>query len=221
MPVPHADNPGMSWPVPVRIAWLVTSFTLTTLAFLNFIYLVEAAPSAPSTLPSAELHNPVPVPAVLSPEDKGEVAVICTLRDVQCVGEIRASVEHRPSIAYDLERPSVQTSAPIKKGAPAWMQERIDYAWSKGKDVDFVLMLEIENAGTWAVDKLSDMVGANGYRDKGICQVNIGWHPEVVSDPQFNNWKWQVDTCWKMYKGGVRFYGWDVRHRVKHLFVMK
>ena len=192
----------------VRVVWLFTSATLSLAVLLNLIYLVTPRAS------HAELAAAIPITGFPVAEDTA--ADPCTLSDVFCDNEVRPSVT--PS-GYErtLTRP---ISGVIKKGAPAWMQERIDYAWSKGNDLDFILMLEVENAGSWSVDKLSDLVGANGFRDKGICQVNIGWHPKVVNDPQFKDWKWQVDTCWKMYKGGVRFYGYDVRHRALPRFIL-
>lgn len=72
-------------------------------------------------------------------------------------------------------------------------------------DIDFLALLESEN-GLWSVDRKSNLVGANGYRDRGFCQINPGWHPEIFNDKRFFEPRWQIEQCYKLYKGGTRFW---------------
>lgn len=79
-------------------------------------------------------------------------------------------------------------------------------------DLDFLSTLEAEN-GNWTVDR----VGSTG--DIGFCQISPYWHPEIVNDPNFYDPHWQLDKCYEMYIGGVRFYGYDKREPLKDRFV--
>lgn len=72
-------------------------------------------------------------------------------------------------------------------------------------DLDFLALLEGEN-GLWTPDRKSKLVGSNGYRDVGYCQVNIGFHPEIYFDKRFKDPRWQLEQCYKLYKGGTKFY---------------
>lgn len=72
-------------------------------------------------------------------------------------------------------------------------------------DLDFLALLEGEN-GLWTPDRKSKIVGANGYRDVGYCQVNIGFHPEIYFDKRFKDPQWQLEQCYRLYKGGTKFY---------------
>lgn len=57
-------------------------------------------------------------------------------------------------------------------------------------------------------------VGANGYYDYGLCQINKGYHSKIVNDPRFfTDYKRQLDKCREKFKGGTRFYGFDVRYK--------
>ena len=142
----------------------------------------------------------------LDVQDIPESETICTLSVVVC------DSENLPHIDITTTRKEGEKRV-IRKGATQAIQNKIDYAWSISKDVDFIYTLDVENAGTWDVNILSEIVGANGYRDKGICQFNIGYHPKIVNDKRFSDYQWQIDQCWKHYKGGTRFYGYDVRSR--------
>lgn len=76
-----------------------------------------------------------------------------------------------------------------------------------GNDIDFLALLDAENA-LWTIDRPSGLVGNNGYRDYGFCQINKGYHKEIVNDERFfTDAKWQLEQCYKLYKGGTTFYG--------------
>jgi len=72
-------------------------------------------------------------------------------------------------------------------------------------------LLVAEN-GTINPDRVSDIVGANGYRDKGLCQINIGYHSHIVFDERFSDWKWQIEKCYELYENGTIFYGLKKYH---------
>lgn len=95
---------------------------------------------------------------------------------------------------------------PIHKGGPE-QQKAIDYAWEISKDPLFIYTLKAEN-GHITIDRRSDKIGKNGWYDYGYCQVNKGYHPKVVNDPRFfTDMKWQLDQCYRLFKGGTTFYG--------------
>lgn len=98
---------------------------------------------------------------------------------------------------------------PRKIGASSFQDEMIAYGWNISKDRDFIHLIEAESG--WVLDRVSYQVGANGHYDYGLCQINSGWHSDIVSDSRFqaNDWKWELDTCLKLYQGGTRFYGLD------------
>lgn len=97
-----------------------------------------------------------------------------------------------------------------KIGAPDWVNERVEYAYHvSGGSIEFVSTIESENS-EWTTDRLSNTSYLrNGKRwyDVGICQISQYYHPKVVADERFGDWKWQIDQCWKMFKGGTKFYG--------------
>lgn len=95
---------------------------------------------------------------------------------------------------------------PIHDGGPE-QQKVVDYAWAISHDKNFIYLLKAEN-GTFDPKRKSTWVGSNGYRDYGLCQINKGFHPEIVGDSRFfTDWKWQADQCYRLYKGGTVFYG--------------
>jgi hypothetical protein len=105
----------------------------------------------------------------------------------------------------------------LKNTHSVQQQEYIEYAWQISQDPTFLYLLKAEN-GTLDPTRKSDIIGANGYRDIGICQINIGYHPHIVHDTRFTDWKWQIQKCYELYKGGTRFYGLSNINKVKHHF---
>ena len=59
----------------------------------------------------------------------------------------------------------------------------------------------------WDYNRRSDIIGKNGYYDFGLCQINEGYHPEIVNDPNFSSVEFQLNKCLELYRGGTVFYG--------------
>ena len=87
-------------------------------------------------------------------------------------------------------------------------QQYVRYASKiSNNDLDFLATLEAEN-GLWTIDR----VGVTN--DRGFCQISPYYHSEITNDKRFlTDAHWQLDQCWKLYKGGTRFYGADHRHK--------
>jgi hypothetical protein len=79
------------------------------------------------------------------------------------------------------------------------------------------MLLTFIAEGDFDENKRSHIKGSNGAYDYGICQINAGYHKEIVSDPRFQDWHWQLEQCVKLYKGGTKFYGYKVRKAFKNL----
>ena len=91
----------------------------------------------------------------------------------------------------------------------------VNTAWELSQDLNFIALLHAEN-GKFTIDRVSDLVGSNGYRDVGYCQINIGFHPEIYYDKRFKtDMKWQLEQCLKLYTGGTKFYG-NIENSKKH-----
>ena len=68
-------------------------------------------------------------------------------------------------------------------------------------DLNFLALLDAESA-SWTIDRK----GVTG--DIGFCQTSPYYHPEITNDPRFlTDPEWQIAQCYRMYKGGVTFYG--------------
>ena len=68
--------------------------------------------------------------------------------------------------------------------------------------------MEAEN-GSWDHKRQSNYV-KNGIREQsyGFCQIHKYYHPEIVNNEKFfNDQEWQLQQCYKLYKGGTIFYG--------------
>lgn len=84
-------------------------------------------------------------------------------------------------------------------------------------DMDFILTLDKENAGSWNINKKSPK-NKNGTYDKGICQFNSDYYGHYYKDPQWKNAEWQVNKCYEHYTQwrklgiiGKRFFAWNTR----------
>lgn len=174
---------------------------MTTILFVCIC--VALSTSTDSKSASTQSTNPLETKTALaSTVVEGVDTHICELDSVECEGEANVPIKRKDV-------------SPVKIGASKEVQERVSYAWEISHDRDFLYTLEKENGGTWSTTITSST------NDVGICQINKTYHPKVVSDPRFKDWKWQLDTCWKMYKGNVRFYGYDVRYKVVNNFKWK
>jgi len=97
----------------------------------------------------------------------------------------------------------------------------INYAYYdvSNKDMDFVLTLKAEN--WWFNMYQQANARSNGKREdaRWLCQLHRNRHKNIVDDKRFwNSWKWQVEQCYKKYKGGTKFYWYYVRNKYKNLF---
>lgn len=74
-------------------------------------------------------------------------------------------------------------------------------------DKEFLAKLDSENS-LWKIDRQSNVV-INGIREPsfGFCQTHRGYHPEIVNDKRFfTDAKWQLEQCYKLFKGGTKMY---------------
>lgn len=102
-----------------------------------------------------------------------------------------------------------------KIGASQDMQDRVDYALKiSNYDKDFVLILERESG----FDPLAVNINDNKTKDSGIGQINHYFHPHIVNDPRYKDWKFQIDSAYELYINGTIFYGYKVRHTVENRF---
>jgi len=107
--------------------------------------------------------------------------------------------------------------APRKVGATRRQQYMINYAWRMSHgDEKFIAMVEAESKWQphkWeVVKKDGELVRGSGY---GLCQVDNRYWADIQSNPKFKaNWAYQVHTCLKLWKSGIRFYGADKNNQM-------
>lgn len=100
-----------------------------------------------------------------------------------------------------------------------WMNE----AWEMTHDKEFMYMMKAEN-GKLNHDRQSEVVKYVTRYDEndepyqvairepsfGFCQMHRKHHPEIVNDPRFfSDPLWQLEQCYRLYKGGTKFYAVD------------
>ena len=73
-------------------------------------------------------------------------------------------------------------------------------------DLNFLELLDAEN-GLWEPLRRSKTKSNNGYYDYGFCQINAGYHYDLVADERFADPEWQLQQCWELYVNGETFYG--------------
>lgn len=99
--------------------------------------------------------------------------------------------------------------------AEPYKNERASYAYDiSDGDKDFVLLLNSEN-GSWShTTKSTQKYFRDGqwWSDEGMCQVSRYYHLSIILDPQWEDWRYQVDKCLELYRGGTTFHGWKHRH---------
>lgn len=102
----------------------------------------------------------------------------------------------------------------------------IDLAWSMYQDIEFIYLIESES-GNWEIEQQSNIYlkhenGKNVVcnsdnwsddcrreRSFGFCQINKVYHPRIVNDERFfSDPKWQMQQCYKLWKGGTKFFGY-------------
>lgn len=102
-------------------------------------------------------------------------------------------------------------------------QQYIQYAYNiSNGDIDFILTLNSE-MWDWNVKWQSQVPLAKWWYEKSrwLCQVHYYDHKEVydnlplsrVMESKFlNDWKFQLDVCYDLYKKWVRFFWFDDRY---------
>lgn len=88
-------------------------------------------------------------------------------------------------------------------------------------DIDFLATLKAEN--WWFNMYQQSNVYKNGKREEsyGLCQMMKKYHPEVNTKIFRESREYQVETCYKKYKWGTKFYWFNVRHKYKDDFIIK
>ena len=95
----------------------------------------------------------------------------------------------------------------------------MQYAYTISNSKDFLYTLYAEN-GTIDPQRRSMIIGKNGYYDYGLCQLNYQWHSAFIDSPDFDDWKKQVDYCWRVYQQRpTAFYGYYKRYNQSRHFV--
>jgi len=113
---------------------------------------------------------------------------------------------------------------PESKYVIPWMVKRIEmpnhskeqemymnygFALSKG-NINFPYKMKAEN-GTLDPTRQSDCVDKKtGVREPsyGFCQMHMKWQSDKILDPRFKtDWMWQMQECYKLWKGGTPMYG--------------
>ncbi len=93
--------------------------------------------------------------------------------------------------------------------------EALEQWLNKEEAIDMIATFLWEN---WKMDyKLrSYQIGANGYYDYGLCQINKWYHPKIVNNKDFfTNVDFQIANCVHLYKGGTVFYGAKHKEKMK------
>jgi len=105
-------------------------------------------------------------------------------------------------------------------------QQLIQYACDvSNSDIDFILTLNAE-MGSWNWQGQSNVIQKDWKREPSfwMCQIHYKYHKKTIYENlPFNrikesryltDWKYQIETCYKMYKWGTKMYGYNVRHKV-------
>jgi len=102
----------------------------------------------------------------------------------------------------------------------------IQYACDiSNSDIDFILTMNAEN---WSRDykKQSNVIQKNWKREPSfwMCQVHYMYHKKtiyenlpfnrIMESKYLTDWKYQIDTCYRLYKQWVAMYGYNHRYRV-------
>ena len=89
----------------------------------------------------------------------------------------------------------------------------VQYLWQISHDKDFLYTVRAEN-GILDPFRQSILIGKNGYRDQGLCQLNRQYHSDFIDSKDFQDWKKQADYCWQVYQERpTAFYGYYQRHK--------
>ncbi len=93
-----------------------------------------------------------------------------------------------------------------------------------GGDVDFILTMKMEN-GLLTADREHEKYYwcANSQTMETDWGFGISkcYHRDIVEDPRFNDYKWQLSEAYRLYSEGTKFYGHDVRNKARQFFTFK
>lgn len=104
-----------------------------------------------------------------------------------------------------------------RKGWGEENQEKVQYAYELGGE-QFVYLLNAEN-GQWTHKRRHPKIPGTIGTDWGMCGINDYYHPTIVNNALFfTDWKWQMNQCYRIWKGGTTFYGARNIHKQKSLF---
>jgi len=105
-------------------------------------------------------------------------------------------------------------------------QQLIQYACDVSNyDVDFILTLNAE-MGSWNWQGRSRVIQKDWNVEPSfwMCQVHYKYHKKTIYENlPFNrikeskfltDWKYQIETCYQLYKWGTKMYGYNVRYKV-------
>lgn len=107
-----------------------------------------------------------------------------------------------PTFAYT-KHSGEQVKTCYKKDVDKDQQQYVRIASDiSGGDIRFLALLNGEN-GLWTLDRVhADGVG------RGLCGISYPWHKDIIEDERFlTDAKWQIEQCYKLWKGGTKFYG--------------
>jgi len=156
---------------------------------------------------------------------------------------VKKQAKIKPKKAFKVKTDKVQakiktiahnSNKQVKRVLHLWInkkdrrQKLLQYAYKKSwYDKDMILTFTAENY-RWTTTRKSNIIWKNGYRDYWICQVNAWYHPEILrwkgykypDNRYFSKWFLnpykQIDYCIKLYKNWTKFYGYNVRYKVKN-----
>jgi len=90
----------------------------------------------------------------------------------------------------------------IKKNVGDDQQKYVKIASDiSGGDIRFLGLLNAEN-GLWSPTRVH-----NDGHGQGFCGIDDRWHSDIINDKRFSDPKWQIEQCYKLWKGGTKFYG--------------
>ena len=132
------------------------------------------------------------------------------------------SVKRRNKLYNKIIKEGIQYSV-TKNGVSDEVNTILSYAYNISGEKDFVKTLVAEN-GTVDPQPKSDIIGANGFSDYGLCQLNRQWHYKFINSEDFKDPFKQIDYCYGVYQDGMKrgiirttFYGYNNIHKVEHL----
>ena len=135
-----------------------------------------------------------------------EIIFLCGFLHKQCISPLPKMPEHRIEIIDNY-------------GNTEEREKYAQYAYElSGYDIDFVLTGYAESKFI----KNAKGINKDGTQDIGLYQINNYFHPHITNHPFYKeNWQFQIREALRLYNGGTRFYGYDVRNLYKNNLIIK